>query len=246
MKIFSAFHARLEPEHVLRRKLATSLLYPCDRVLVVLDRWPQAEPVVGEFGDRVEFLHDVPVLGIVRERDEWGRLECEEGRLRQLEWDWCAKQANGRPAWFVFGDADEILTAAAPAFFRNPPEDLETDVYATHILNVWGDRGYLSGPDCIYSPENPGSQKRWSIVRYKPGARYDRFDERKMHHTQLAPLRRDGAPMNVRVAEFPATLHYKWEDLSEWEASAQSKSPKYSNYLASCTRTSPIPREMRW
>jgi len=271
--IVSAFHCRDESPEMLRRKIEVSLRY-VDRLLVILDRWPEGEAIAVEAANnkgggawgaatspellsalasaRVRILHDRPAdPARVSGLDEWGRPMCEEGRLRQIAWMWCVSQ---KPKWIVLGDTDEILTPDAIDFFRRPPEDDGTDVYLCDIINLWGapengDQAYIGG-DNIYSPHCKDSHKRRAIVRYRPGSTYSPFPD-KTHHVHPAPDLRNGEPIKTkripRGTPHVRVIHYKWFDLDKWRANPQSKTEKYRGYLAGvegCLET--VPRSWLW
>jgi hypothetical protein len=243
--VLSAFHARNEPPAMLRRKVEVSLRY-VDRLLVILDRWPEGVNLGIEFllhviPNRLTVLHDAPAdPARVSGLDEWGRPQCEEGRLRQLAWDWCVEQAADQPSWFVFGDTDEILTPDAIDFFRKPPEDDGTDVYLLDLINLWGsEEQYLGGFECPYSPYHPESNKRGAIVRYRPGREYARYPD-QTHHVRVEP-----AGLKAKWIKFPKVLHYKWADLARWSDNPQSKTEKYRRYLEKFELI-PTPRSWLW
>jgi len=246
MKVVGAFHCRFEPEDMLRRKVEVSLRY-VDRLLAILDRWPEGERVLREYG-RVEILlRNAADPDRVSGLDEWGRPMCEEGRLRQVAWDWCAGTGA---EWFVFGDTDEIFTPDAIDFFKQPPADDGTDVYLLDIINLWGppengDQRYI-GADNIYSPHRKDSNKRRGIVRYRPGSVYSPIPDRT-HHVHPTPDLRDGAPIKTKLVKWPKVLHYKFADLDAWGRNPQSKTVKYQGYLSSVKDSlETVPRSWLW
>lgn len=235
-RVVAGFHTRND-EWILPLKLAT-LSTVCEAIIVcldrptldtwnILDRYPKVRPFVHAN------THDLP-------DDGPDGPVCEEGLMRAETF---ARVRAYDPYWILLGDTDEIFTpdiAAKLVEFETQPYEL----YALHSINLWGsERAYIAGTDCIYSPDNPRSNKKGAILRYQTNRVYW-YDEHKIRHCPIEP-QITGANWRAIVPEAPRVVHYKWLDLARWNRSPQSKVKKYQDYLASVV-TAPVPESWLW
>jgi len=243
-RIAAGFHVR-DDDWILPRKL--DALRFCDRVVVLIDDRSPVAPtakICQAYPNVITRVHkntqDLPDLG------PDGPI-CEEGRMRQETWDLLAES---NPDWVILGDADEIPTPDVVEFLADPPDvDL---VYLDVVQLYQSSRHYIGGPDCLWSHEHPGSNKKGALIHFDPAVHRDggyRYDERMQRHCRLEPSPTHKAravvnPRRIHVDQ-PKLIHWKWVNWDRWQGSFQAELPKYQRLWEGMTLKN-TPEDWLW
>jgi hypothetical protein len=227
VRIVAGFHTRND-EWILPLKLKTLSQF-CDEIVVCLDR-PQDQvwDIIRKYPKAKAFEHK-NTLGHPDFNNE-GPL-CEEGRMRQETFD---RAIAHNPDFVILGDTDEIVTPDTPSFLASALAQFpDVDVFKLPMINLYkGEDQYISGVNCIWSPEHKGSNKRGAIVRYRPEKKY--VYEDKFRHVPCEPRISgpDGVLHILRThhVQNPKMLHYKFANWERWEKSYKAGMEKYRRY----------------
>lgn len=242
MRVVAGFHTRGD-EWILMKKLDVLSRF-CDDIVVVLDRpsdltrdmlraFPKSLITAIEHKNTLGFPDNDPIRGPL----------CEEGAMRQEAFD---AMAAMQPDYMLLGDTDEIPTPSIVPFLKRVQEQYpDTDVFKFDIVNLYqGEHQYVSGRDCVWSPEHPGSNKRAALLRYDPKRTY-KYDVKKPCHVRLEPemsIRKDLLSCKTLLVPDVKILHYKFADWARWLKTYKAGMQKYQDYWRGL-QVSPVPKE---
>ena len=136
----------------------------CDRIVCVLDGWPQSEPTCRRF-PKCEVLHRPRRLDLAVCNDRGVLME--EGRLRQLAWD---RAMEYSPDLVVLGDSDEAPTPDVVEWIRSNPDPSAEVWYADWVNLAGGLTHAIGGSRSEWSFQVPGNNKRDSSCGRRPAA----------------------------------------------------------------------------
>lgn len=221
MRVVAGFHTR-DDEWILPKKLEVCSQF-CEAIIVCMDRpSPETREILRRFPKVTAFEHK-NTLGLPDSDPIRGPL-CEEGAMRQEVLDRALKL---RPDYLYLGDTDEIPTPEVVDFFPWAARKYgDIEFFRFDIVNLYqSEDQYISGKNCIWSPEHPGSNKRTAIIRLVPGKSYS-YDVTKACHVPLEPL---GVKGGILFSS-PKILHYKFTNWERWERSIKAGMKKYQDY----------------
>lgn len=212
-----------------------------DRTFVLFDRCPQG-PAIAAKWPHVEWREDASrpeTLGTARDGPTF-----DEGRLRQAVWDWATEC---RPDYVLLGDADEVPAPEAAGWLAGLQDD-GTDVWYADWVNLCHDASRaIGGPSCAWSYQNPSTNKKGMLVKYRPGAEY-RYRQGTRH------IRMEPSPLNEAATAYDQThklgpvplVHYQWANWQRWTNSARSKLPYFQPWPPPDAQIADVPRSMLW
>lgn len=212
----------------------------CDRIIVLLDEWPQSEAICRSF-PKCE-VHHWKRRAKLPTHDEHGAI-FEEGALRQRAWDLAMRWS---PDLVVLGDTDEIPTPDIGGWLASNP-DPSVEVWYADWVTLIGDAHHaIGGTRSPWSYQVPTNNKKGLIVRPIPGKQY-RYRQGLQHvRMEPSPLAEDRAVLDDAHRIGPVRLlHFHYADWTRWQSQPLSQTPKYRR-LADDAEIVPVPPMWHW
>lgn len=211
----------------------------CDRIICVLDDWPQSEAICRRF-PKCEVHHrprqqDLPVC------NSSGVL-MEEGRLRQMAWDLAMAY---RPTLIVTGDTDETPTPDIPGWLLSKP-DPSVEVWYADWVNLFGGVTHAIGGNSRWSFQAASNNKKGLVIRPMPGKTYRYRDALQHVRMEPNPLGEADTIHDETHRLGPVKLiHYKWANWKRWQDHPLSRDERYGQLLDH-SELVPVPASWRW
>lgn len=236
--IVHAFISR-DDDWILAHHLAAYSTF-CDRIVCVLDGWPQSEIICRRF-PKCEVHHRPRVPGLPVCNDHGMLLE--EGALRQAAWDLAMRHD---PALVVLGDTDEVPTPDIVEWLASDPEPAVEVWYADWVNLAFDTANAIGGMRSKWSFANPANNKKGIVVRPRRGKEY-RYRQALQHvRMEPNPVREGDTVHDESHRLGPAKLiHYKWANWRRWQASPLSQAADYRRIFDNPDLDA-VPRDWLW
>lgn len=213
----------------------------CDRVFLLCDLCPEGAAIASAFPKvQTRSWDRTPVPQDRADGACWN-----EGAMRQAVWDWATEC---RPDLVLLSDADESPAPALAAWLSDNPDPAVECFYADWV-NLVHDAGHaIGGPTSVWSFQNPATNKKGMLVRYRAGRQY-RYRMDCTRHARMEP-----SPVNEYSTRYDAThrlgpvplIHHRWAAWERWRASERAARPYWNPWPPADATIVDVPRSMLW
>jgi hypothetical protein len=212
----------------------------CDRICLLFDRCPEGEAIAAAY-PKVEYRRWTykPVPQTHADGANWN-----EGEMRQEVWGMAIAH---NPRFVILSDADESPAPSIAEWLASGPDE-SVDCWYADWVNLIHDAGHaIGGARSLWSFQNPGTNKKGMVIRYRPGREYRYRPATRHVRMEPSPLS-EGATIHDathRLCPVPL-LHYRWAAWPRWSQSEQSKLPAWATWPPADAEIVDVPRSLLW